>query len=133
MRVYCVECGKAIERRTPAKKNFCCVEHRTSWMSRNVDYASLSRCHKAKHLTMLNEKRNKLCSIAERGRPNSRRSRKTAEEYLKRRLCKVEVVHHLNGDATDNQYENLLIMSDREHKQLHMALAMEQMEEGGCT
>ena len=130
MTVLCDECGKAIDRSTPAKNNFCCVEHRNRWMSRNVDYAVLSRRHKAKHLTELNEQRNKLCSIADRGRSNSKRSRKTAEEYLNRPLHKGEVVHHLNGDASDDRYENLLIMTDREHKQLHMALAMEQMEGG---
>ena len=36
----------------------------------------------------------------------------------------------MNGDATDNDHSNLLVMTDREHKQLHMALAMEQMEGG---
>ena len=36
----------------------------------------------------------------------------------------------MNGDATDNDTSNLLIMTDREHKQLHMFLAMEQMEGG---
>ena len=39
-----------------------------------------------------------------------------------------EVVHHMNGNATDNDYGNLLIMTDREHKQLHMALAVDKME-----
>ena len=34
----------------------------------------------------------------------------------------------MNGDATDNRFENLLIMPDRQHKQLHMALAIERME-----
>ena len=36
----------------------------------------------------------------------------------------------MNGDATDNDPSNLLVMTDREHKQLHMQLAMEQMEGG---
>jgi hypothetical protein len=130
MTVLCDECGKPIDRRTRAQNNFCCVEHRNRWMSRNVDYGALSRCHKAKHLTELNEQRNKLCSIADRGRSNSKRSRKTAEEYLNRPLHKGEVVHHINGDATEDRYENLLIMTDREHKQLHMVLAMDQMEGG---
>jgi len=130
MRVYCDECGKPIERSAPAKHNFCCAEHRNRWMSKNVDYAALSRRHKAKHLTKLNEERNKLCSVADRGTPSSRRSRKIAQAYLERQLTKGEVVHHLNGIAADDRYENLLIMTDREHKQLHMALAMEQMEGG---
>ena len=36
----------------------------------------------------------------------------------------------MNGDATDNDTSNLLSMTDKEHKQLHMFLAMEQMEGG---
>ena len=130
MTVFCDECGKAIDRSTPAQNNFCCVEHRNRWMSRNVDYAALSRRHKAKHLTMLNKQRNKLCKVADRGRPDSRRSRRVAQANLGRPLVQGEVVHHLNGDAGDDRYENLLIMTDREHKQLHMALAIEQMEGG---
>lgn len=34
----------------------------------------------------------------------------------------------MNGNASDNSPENLLVMPDRQHRQLHMALAMEQME-----
>lgn len=130
MTVYCDECGKAIERSNPAQHNFCCVEHRNRWMSRHVDYAALSRRHKAKHLTNLNVQRNKLCSVADRGTPNSKRSRKVAQAYLGRELKNGEVVHHMNGDAMDDRYENLLVMTDREHKQLHMMLAIEQMEGG---
>ena len=36
----------------------------------------------------------------------------------------------MNGDASDNSPENLLVMPDRQHRQLHMALAIEQMEGG---
>ena len=35
----------------------------------------------------------------------------------------------MNGNAEDNSPENLLVMPDRQHRQLHMALAIEQMEE----
>ena len=99
-------------------------------MSRNVDYAALSRRHKAKHLTELNEQRNKLCSIADRGRSNSKRSRKTAEEYLKQAITQGRGRTSPERRCIRRPYENLLIMTDREHKQLHMALAMDQMEGG---
>ena len=132
MTVYCVVCGKALERNHPKKKNFCCSDHRNLWMSEHIDFAKLSRGHKAAHLTELNRQRNPHCHIADRGKPNSKMARQAAEASLGRPLEKGEVVHHMNGNAEDNDPKNLLVMSDRQHRQLHMALAIEQME-GGDT
>ena len=131
MIVTCDICGQQIERLHPREHNFCCTVHRDLWSQTHTDFAALSRGHKAKHLTKLNKQRNQHCSVADRGKANSHKARKAAAAYLGRELVKGEVVHHMNGDATDNRTENLLIMTDRQHKQLHMALAIEQMEEGG--
>jgi endogenous inhibitor of DNA gyrase (YacG/DUF329 family) len=130
MIVKCALCGADVERANPTTHNFCCVEHRNEWMRQNVDFAELARGHKAKHLTALNNRRNKLCHIADRGKADSHRARLAAAEYLGRPLLPGEVVHHMNGSAVDNRGRNLLIMTDRQHKQLHMALAIEQLEEG---
>lgn len=43
MIVYCVVCGRAIERKRPYRKNFCSAEHRNLWMSENVDFAKLAK------------------------------------------------------------------------------------------
>lgn len=131
MTVYCNECSKEIMRSRAKVHNFCCVECRNRWNSQHVDFASLSRGHRAQHLTELNKERNPHCRVADRSKPNSKKARRIAEAYLGRPLQAGEVVHHMNGDATDYDTSNLLIMTDKEHKQLHMLLAMEQMEGGG--
>ena len=42
-----------------------------------------------------------------------------AEDFLKRRLKKNEVCHHLDGNRTNNRTGNLLILSKAQHTKLH--------------
>lgn len=51
--------------------------------------------------------------------------RRIAEEVLKRRLATNEVVHHMNGDPTDNSLENLVVISRGKHASLHNYLRMQ--------
>jgi hypothetical protein len=41
------------------------------------------------------------------------------EKYLGRKLRKGEIVHHINGDVSDNRLENLQLMTISEHMKLH--------------
>ncbi len=45
--------------------------------------------------------------------------RQTMEHFLNRNLNKNELVHHINGDVTDNRIENLEIHSISSHMKLH--------------
>jgi hypothetical protein len=45
--------------------------------------------------------------------------RLVVEEYIGRYLEKKEIVHHINGNKSDNRMENLQIVSSKEHVRIH--------------
>lgn len=45
--------------------------------------------------------------------------RKVMEEHLGRKLKTEEVVHHIDGNQTNNVLENLELMSDSQHSKFH--------------
>lgn len=50
--------------------------------------------------------------------------RAVVEAELGRHLRPDEIVHHINGDHTDDRLENLMVMSQADHAALHAAEAV---------
>jgi len=65
-------------------------------------------------------KKNKYIRIHKNGKRYSEH-RLTIERKIGRKLNSKEIVHHINGDPSDNRIKNLKVMSQSEHIALHNA------------
>ena len=111
------QCGKQIERRSV----FCrSCARRKSWVDGRVS----GRIRKLR-LYM----RGYIWLWMPSNKKYKREHIEIAERVLGRKLKKAEVVHHINGDKTDNRNCNLLICSQQYHIQLHHRMSHLYMQE----
>jgi superfamily II DNA helicase RecQ len=61
---------------------------------------------------------------------NELEHRYVAKQLLKRNLVQNEVVHHINGEKTDNRIENLCLMNREKHEHFHAWLSWKKKKFG---
>lgn len=133
--VKCYTCGKRFEkpRCEISKHNFCCFRHFVIWNSKRMSEYDKKENIMNKKDGWTKEMRLKRREITLSNCKNEDKAYKkylgrhihriVAEKMLGRKLKKGEVVHHIDGNKTNNKPENLMIFkSQSEHAKFHMLL-----------
>lgn len=134
----CLGCGKNFYNRK-GKLKFCSIKCKLS----NTDYSTpvyknCLNCGKEYKIKKSREKLTKFCSYKCMNkfksatkkkmngyifwRENGKRiweHRTIMEQFLGRKLSKNEIVHHKNNNRSDNRIENLQILNQSEHMNIH--------------
>lgn len=130
VKTTCDWCGKTFEK-LPCEmypNNFCCVAHFRLWNSKRMSRYNKEENEMNKSSAWTTDRKEKWRDERLGDDIHSYRKyhgrhehRVLAERLIGRPLNPDEVVHHIDGDKTNNAPENLRVMTRKEHSALHMA------------
>lgn len=104
-KIKCRNCGELFY---STRNRFCCKHCASEYKSKNCEHKIyFENGYVCKYVKGYNKK------------GNVKMHRAVMEEHLGRRLSPDEIVHHIDGDKTNNDISNLDVMPRGEHSSLH--------------
>ncbi|PRR85991.1 HNH endonuclease signature motif containing protein [Clostridium luticellarii] len=110
---HCEMCGKSFEVQRNSKQRFCSVNCVNKYKKKSGKYKKNGYWYENGYKVLYVE-----------GNKCIKEHIKVMEEHMGRKLKKNEVVHHINGNKSDNRLQNLKLMTREEHSSYHRKLEL---------